>query len=60
MAVQEKILGFEISIDHIIAVKVLKSKGDFGSIKLGYRIGEALIPGKRMRWGEEMGRAWAM
>ena len=45
VVVDENVLRFEVSIDDVEAMKVMKGESDLGSVKLGYRIREALVGG---------------
>jgi hypothetical protein len=42
VAIQEKILGFQVSIYDILCMEVFEGKCDLGGIELRYRIGEPL------------------
>lgn len=40
---KEQILGLQVTVNNIQRVKVVQGQRHFGSVKLGYRVGEALL-----------------
>lgn len=45
MSIEKQILGLEIPIYDVVAMKVIKSECDFGGIEFGHWIGESLADG---------------